>query len=414
MRVDRYFYIFLFFIILFFQTVLIATLGQNVDVATAQAMIPWYVFILPSFLKVDMFTFAVLVSMISIFFLGHEFGKESSTNKKVLIPIIIYCLYQIIVVVPLSYLDGMHSIKQIIFALIPRFALLLIPLFMWRIVPAFKKIEKIFPWIAISALVLIIAAFINSKSGNTFTTNTGQIRYLTSGSVIVFATTFFINFFAKNKKLQNYIFIIVGLMGIMVANFRAAYVFLFFVTLIGLWLFVKAKNNFKTIILSVSVVCCLLFIVAQSGMMWENFSKRLESINMQDENATIRFEYWKLAYQKFTDSPLNGSLAKNEYYRSMYIADYPIPHNFIFEILPTQGLIGLAFFVYLLIQTLAIAYHNRSDEATLQMFLVLLFYVLFSTFNPTFLNPWTMLILITAVSVILIRNSELDQAANKI
>lgn len=395
-----------FFLILFCQTYLIATFNISIDPALAQAQssYPYMGYLI----KVDFFTFFVFLSILCSINMMNKLRDEIGLRKKIIGFIFVYFVYQVIIILPLSYLDKMGSVRDIVFALVPRFALLLIPFFFWFVLPAFKKPEKLLNWFNLSAIFLVLGAYLNYRSGSVYATNTGQIRMLSAGSVAIFGLSFIINFFKSKRSFWNYLYIALSLLGLIAANYRAAYVFLFLVVLIGVWIMGKTGSRLKTFIMSILVIATILFSFAQNGVVWSSFYQRIESINLQDENAQVRFEYWRQAYDRFTDSPLNGSMAQGEYYRSMYVSDYPAPHNFVFEILPTQGVVGLLFILYLLTTSIVIGIRNRRDEMSLQMLLSLTFYVLFSTFNPIFLNPWVMPVLIVTVSVLLYRDKALS------
>lgn len=407
--IKNIFYKFLFFALLFFQTYSIATLNLTVNAEAAQAQSSGkFIYLALSNFKLDIFSIIVIVSIILMFFQVKNLKNEHVANRRLITGIIIYSAYQAVIIIPLSYLDKQGSMKETFVSIVPRFSLLLIPLFLWSILPSFKKVGKVFTWVNLSALGLVIASFYNYSSGNFFTTNTGQVRFLSAGAPLVFAFVFVCSFFIRDKKFQHYIFMLLSLLGMVMANYRAAYFLLFAVFVGGLFVFIKQKAKLKPILSSLAVIGVVFVLFSQYGEFWGNFSQRLKSTSFLDENAQVRLDYWGLSFERFKDSPLNGSMAKNEFYRSMYVDEYPAPHSFIFEILSTQGIVGLIFILYFMVQSIVIAYRNRADESSLQMLLSLTFLILYSSFNPTFLNPWVLLTMIVQISVILFRNQFLN------
>jgi len=225
---------------------------------------------------------------------------------------------------------------------------------------------------------------------------------------LTFAMVFFVNLFPQKRRISNYFFVVLSSLGIIFANHRSAYTCLLLTTAIGAWLFKKAESRIKIVVLLIATTASIFLLFSQNLSIWDNFTQRLSSLNLQDENVQVRLEGWDLALERFREGPINGSLLSNEYYQPSYYDQIP-PHGFIFEILPTQGIVGLAFWIYLFIASLAIGYRNRYDEVSLQMFLTLLFYISFSLFNATLLNEWSVLILILAISIILYRNKILSK-----
>jgi len=412
MKVKNLIFQAIFLALVIYQTYVIAIFDQSTQALTLQVQnsSPMVNLI---FIKLDFF---VLISFVAALCLLPPFGKlkdEVGQIRRFIQIIFAYVLYQIIIIAPLSYLDGLISITGLAQAILFRMTILLIPFFLWFVLPRFKKIERVFSLINLSSLVLLAIAVINYNRGNYLLTNTGQIRLLWGGAVLIFAMVFFTNFFHKKKQFVHYFYIIASLLGVVFTNHRSAYIPLFLVILVGIWLFDQTRSRLKTATISLLIILSALFIFAQNGLIWENFTKRLASTNLQDENLQERIRGWQLSYEHFKDSPINGSMLKDEYYRPIHY-DQMQPHGFIFELLPTQGIIGLLFYLYLLSHALIVAYKNRRDEVSLQMFLSLLFYILYSMFNVCLLNTWNMLILILAVSAILYRDKKICAESSSI
>lgn len=394
----------LFFALLFFQTYLIAFFDQNINSPQLQQLND-NTSIKVSHYSINLFIFVVFIAFFVVFFSLSKLKNEKIEGRRIISAIIAYIVYQFIIVLPLAYLYKIGSSKDLFYSFLTKSPLILVPLFLWFILPTFKKCSKVLGWISLSSIILLLAAIYNYNIGRVLITDTGQIRLLSGGAALIFATVFFVNLFTKNRSVWNFFFVIVGLLGIVSVNFRSAYLFLVLVVLVGALLYGSVKSRAKMLVLSFLTILSVIGIISQNTIAWENFSNRIESISWQDGNVQGRIDDWKLAWQRFEDSPLNGSIIYNEYYRSIYYDHLP-PHNFILELLSTQGLIGTLFYLYVLFESFRTAYRNKQDQTSLQMFLVLMFYVLFASFNVTFLSQWTLLIMILAISIIFKRDNE--------
>lgn len=390
--------------ILVFETVALAYFSLNVTVQGINSDV------VSSFRFASLGIFQIITLIILLFSIEQYFLKiknENKENKFLINLIILYALYQLFVVAPFSYLDGSHKFTYILYSFLIRMPIVLVPYFLWRVIPSFKKIGT--PWLLLSAssILLLLAAYINYKTGNILITNTGQPRYIYTCAAIIFGATFLVNFFKEKRTLTNLIFMVTGLIGMVTVNFRSAYIYLALVFGIGLLINYRNRIKIKTVTTLAIIILALTFTIFQDKLLWVNFTERVKSISIEDANFQGRISDWRLAYEHFAENPINGSMFKNEYYTSIY-QDHYIPHGFIFEILPTQGVIGLVFYLIFIIKLLIISFRNsKIDTVSFAMFLVLLFYVLFSSFNVTLTNPLNLLVMILTSAVILSQNNKL-------
>jgi len=159
----------------------------------------------------------------------------------------------------------------------------------------------------------------------------------------------------------------------------------------------------------VAVSILSLVLIWQVPVLRDNFFSRVAtSTDLSDPNAEVRMSRWVLAASYFLDNPVNGSMLRNEYYDSSFLFDMP-PHNWVFEVLPTQGLVGLLFYVAIFYLVLGAGMKNKSDPLTWQMTLLIIFYLAFCMANANFLVKWNIHMLAYPCAVILYRNRVLGE-----
>jgi O-antigen ligase len=360
-------------------------------------------------LPINIYELVIVFVIILIIFNIHKYSKNVTKNFIIKL-VFAYCIYQILVIVPLSFFIYSLSLDTLARNLIVRLNVLLIPFLFYFTFPALKKYKSAIFIINISSLILVLAGIINYFTGNVFVTNTSQLRLLWGGAVLIFALTFIDSFFSKKKTYISYVFLIVGVFGILITNHRSAFVYIVLVFMIGM---LMTKNGNKDMIISLAILAFSMVLISELDLFGISFLKRFESTSMNDDNAQGRLLNWGLAFKYFLQHPINGSMYTNQYYSTEFKNLYP-PHNFIFETLSTQGIVGLSFYLTLILKSLGIAYKNRKDETSLKMFLVLFFYVLYSTFNVTFINNWVVLIMMFSIALILYRDKQINIIKKKL
>lgn len=354
-------------------------------------------------IKFNVYEIVMFFVIIILFFNSYRY-RNLLHDEFIIRLIFYYSIYQVLIISPFSFAIYSLSPMEIMRALAVRLSVLLIPFLFYFVFPLYRRLNKLIALINISSFVLVLAGVFNYFNENVFITNTDQFRLLWGGSALIFALTFLDSFFSKKKSLLTYVFLFISVLGILFVNHRSAYVYLILVFLLGIILNSKGRNT--SLLFSLFFLALILTVLNSLDLFQLSFLKRFESTTMSDDNASDRLKKWYLAFDYFLQNPINGSMFKGQYYADNFKYLYP-PHSFIFETLATQGLFGLSFYLVLLIKTLRIAYKNRKDEVTFKMFHVLLFYILYSTFNVTFLNVWVVSIMMFSIAIILYRDKKI-------
>jgi O-antigen ligase len=154
--------------------------------------------------------------------------------------------------------------------------------------------------------------------------------------------------------------------------------------------------------------------LTQISFIADNFWGRVtSSFTTDDPNADSRFKQYEMAWEYFTQHPLNGSMINSKFYFDESMNKIP-PHSFILQLLATQGIIGFVVHTFLISLILYISYKNRRDSYSFQMFLLILFYLVFTMLNENFYSSRNILMFNFAAALILYRNKCIENAKNYI
>ncbi|RCK76498.1 MAG: hypothetical protein IGBAC_0860 [Ignavibacteriae bacterium] len=355
--------------------------------------------------------FQVGILFISFFVVYGMFKKyykkeENKTNKLILKIIFIYIFYQIFVLFPINYFDKGAALGTIIQEIIKRFSFLLIPFIYGFVLSSFESIIITIRWINYTSIALFIIAIYNFTTDNYMLTSTGDLRVISGVSAIIFIFTFVTNLSILGAQKNNIFYIIISLLGLVFVNHRSAYLGLALILFIALYISIFYTLNFRKLLFSSVLIILLLFPISRIPYIQENFFSRVTaSFDVEDPNARDRMMRWGMSFAYFLSNPINGSMLENKYYGDDEALKelYP-PHNFILEILATQGLVGFIFILSIIFYIYKVFFRNRNDYISLQMFYFVTFYLFYAFFNVTFFNPWNVFMLMFCSSVILYRN----------
>lgn len=359
------------------------------------------------FINVEIFDFFIFLGLVLAFIYIIKLKHELVQNRSIINLIFFYILYQTLIILPYSILIDIDKPNKLFVFVISRYYFILIPVFYWFLYPEMRNISTLFAWINISSLLLLLAGLKNYGNGSYFLTNTGEIRLLYGGAALVYVFVFFTNFFVKNRNLLNYFFICTSIVGIIFTNHRSAYVYFLLVIFLGLWFKETGIQRLKILMSAFILSLAVLAVLSTNDFLWSSMTGRMSKTEIKDENAQDRFERWELSFDYFLENPVNGALLKDQYYsdsaQGLLDGDYA-PHNFVLEILSSQGLVGFLFYIGILIKCFQIGFQNRKDPISYQMLLSVSFYALFCSFNANFLVKGNVLILVLCISILLYRN----------
>jgi putative inorganic carbon (HCO3(-)) transporter len=203
----------------------------------------------------------------------------------------------------------------------------------------------------------------------------------------VLLSSFIISLYSKKGWFVTSVFgIIFSVVGIFIAQTRALFVGLFVGLLISLIILLiskktkefKIKNiSFKKIsgiILSLLILFVVFFGLTKSASFWQKipgFNRLAEtSLQNKDNSTGVRMMTWNVSWESFKEKPVLGWGLENYViaYSKNYNPDYALygetwldrAHNKFFDILVMQGLVGLVFYLSLIISFIYILFKKDS------------------------------------------------------
>ena len=208
------------------------------------------------------------------------------------------------------------------------------------------------------------------------------------------------------------IILIICVLGILISAHRSVYMVVALTLLIAFFISSKGSAKSKTTIIAILAVPLVVLLLGQIPFISDIFFKRAEySFDVGDQNYQDRAIKNLLAFSTFLDNPINGTKLSGYYYPAGLVSDdfFWIPHNFILDILPTQGIMGLFLIItFILIPIMKLGYKNRHDDITKKAYIVVLYYIIISLFNATFFTNSCVVVFGIFAAIILKRNEELN------
>lgn len=335
-------------------------------------------------------------------------NKKISLNNVVLLIVYFYCIYQGVFINWLAKEETGMVIQEVVLKNSARLIFMVIPFFYFFVLPTFKDSTIPIKWINVSSVFLMLVILYNfTITGHVSHTDEGTLR-LAAGEVaviFVFGLVTSLGYFSGFKN--NFIFIGTALFGIVAANHKSGYLAVALIGFINIFN-LKIKNQKFQKLVTTFAVMMVLFIpfsqTEQGEKLIDTFVISLSaSTDFESEAVRLRKERWELAWQCFEAKPLNGTMLHDKHYLYSFADDHT-PHNFIYSILASQGVMGFGTIILILLSTFWIVFKNRADKITWQMFLLIMFYLFFAYANVVFFNEACYFMLPFSIAMILHRN----------
>ncbi len=164
------------------------------------------------------------------------------------------------------------------------------------------------------------------------------------------------------KKIYYWLAVVLMLIGVYSSGTRGALVGLFFGLFIAAVVYFALTANHKVKVYGFIGVALFVMLVGAIYANHENFrrgSTLHRLANLRDSNTEARLIQWSMAAEGFKDRPLLGTGPENyyvifdEYYNpELYKYDpswFDKPHNFLIEVLVTNGILGFAAYFGMLV-----------------------------------------------------------------
>jgi len=169
----------------------------------------------------------------------------------------------------------------------------------------------------------------------------------------------------------------------------------------------------RRVVLTVAVIAFVgagVYYGAPSVRASAAYSLRTMFSSSSDANAQDRVVRSRLGFDYFVEHPLGDYVWTHRYYLVNVESQFP-PHNFVVQLLSTQGIVASLLLFAVMGVTCLIAWRNRTDQLSAVMLAYLTFYLVFCLFNTTIDQFENIALFPVAVALILHQNRTLQEAA---
>jgi hypothetical protein len=350
-----------------------------------------------------------------LFLIGALDGRTETVpaNRLVLSLCWAYVAYQLVVVLPAAVL--LHDLRVIdVFRQQEvRLSVAFIPLTYTVILRYWRPavLVAIVDAAAAGLAVWVIYRYMTHGAEGYVESGVFRLRVVWGGGVLLFGWLMLTSFFYWPTRIWRLVLAGIALAGFGLANHRAGIVA--FLTSFGVVLAMMRAVSKRVIIAFLLVALMSVGVFATASATVRDslaYSVRTSLSVTSDQTAKDRLTRSALGLTYFEQHPLGDYVWNQRFYDvNLGEADF-VPHNFVVQILVTQGAVAGAFYFAIIIATLAVAWRNRSDRLSGVMLAYLVFYLTFCLLDANIDLPENICLFYVAVAVVLHQNRELRLA----
>lgn len=333
------------------------------------------------------------------------------SNVWVLQVILTYIAYQVLIILPLAVAFTDNGFVGTVRILDVRFAVILIAFFYPFALADFspRHLIRAFDIAALCVVAVAVARFVANGPTTFLLGDVLRMRELWGGSSLLFGWLIISRLFLHRATFANALCVAAGLVGVVLVNHRSAYIALVAAVGVQLALFARSRKRLATIAL-LTISSALALALAPTIVRSSTVYSLSIFVGHQDANTTDRLTTSAYAWDYFQAHPLGDFALSGEWYLPGSNAPAWGAHNFVMEILQTEGLPGALFYAALLGIVFRIVVRNRQrDQISTTMGSYLVFYLVFAFFNTNIYSTPNLPLLAAAVGIILYRNEKLAE-----
>lgn len=322
--------------------------------------------------------------------------------------IIVYVVYQLLLVAPVLMITKGYSLLGALYAVSPRLSPLLV-LFFALEVTRYWSGNTVRGILECAALVLLLVAVWRFATGTQVFVDaaTGRMRVLWGGGSLLFGWLVVARLLRERVRIRDIALGVAGLVGVVLINHRSAYVALA-VSFVAFML-VRWRKIPRTIGIVVAIVLLMaaavytLLPTIGAGLDYA-FTTMLDA--GADANTVDRVYRWRLGLEQFAADPFGDAIWRGRY----YLVDLGPngnyqPHNFVVQLLAGEGVVGFLLWSALLTTSLVIAFRNaRRDHDSAVIGSYVVFYLTFCLFNTNLYMMDNVVLLMAPLGLILWRD----------
>lgn len=316
-----------------------------------------------------------------------------------------YLGYQLFIVMPAAVL--LYGLRVIdVFRLQEvRLSLILVPV-TYGLILRYLKPAVLVSIVDAAAAVLavwVLYRYIASPDQGYVVEGVFRLRAAWTGAVLLFGWLFLTSMFYRPMRVWSLALATLAVAGLGVANYRSG-ILAFVAGLAAVLVTMRGVSRRVLIALAIVVVLGLGVSLGASSTR-ESIGYSLATVldASSDHTAQDRVTRSKLGLEYFEQHPLGDYVWSRTYYLVNAGWNF-VPHNFVVQLLVTQGAIASGLFFAIIGVTLWIAWKNRGDRLSALMASYLVFYLTFCLFNPNIDNRENVALFCISVALVLDAN----------
>jgi hypothetical protein len=371
---------------------------------------------LASFGSISVFPFDVVLGLSLLALLaGNAFNFRSDPvplNRLVVWLCVTYLGYQILVVLPAAVL--FHSLRpvDVLRDQEARLGWILV-LVVYGVVLVYCRPAFLVTLFDIAAAVLalvVIYRYVSTGGHGIVDMGRYLVREAWVGSLLLFGWLFLTSLFYWPMRWWRLALAILAVAGIVMSNHRSG--FLALLAGFGMQMVVTGRITRRVVVsvAAIAVVGALVYWGAPSMRASASYSLRTMLSSNSDASAQDRVVRTRLGFDYFVQHPVGDYIWNQRYYLVNVWYNFP-PHNFVVELLVTQGVVASLLLFSVIGVTAAIAWRNRADGTSAVMLSYMTFYLVVCAFNTTFDQYENFALLPVAIALILHQNRVLTGAS---
>jgi hypothetical protein len=325
-----------------------------------------------------------------------------------------YVGYQLLVVLPVAVLvHGMRPVDALRGQEV-RLALMLIPIVYSGVLRHMRPqvLIAIMDCAAVGLLAWVLYRYVTQGPHGYVESGVFRLRAVWGGGILLFGWLLLTSLFYWRATFWRFLLFGLALVGIGLANHRAgllASVVAFVVAIVAL----RGVGKRAMIALVVVIAVSSGIYLVSSAQVRESVAYSVATVvnPSSDQTAQDRLIRSSLGLTYFAQNPLGDYLWNRSFYSvNLGKADF-VPHNFVVQLLVTQGVIAAGLYFAIIGATLFIAWRNRHDRLSGVMLAYLVFYLTFCLLNANIDLRENVSLFFISVALVLHQNAALAAEA---
>jgi hypothetical protein len=394
---------------------MVTTVGLLVYSALSMALEPGFTYMAAFSLGSHAISFLDLVFLAGLMLLlaKNAFGlrpDEVPENRYILWLCLAYIVYQLAVVFPSALLlHGQHPI-DVFRDLEVRLELLFIPA-LYSVVLRYWSVSTIVALVdavAASLALWVVIRYLTVGGQGYYEGGVFRLRAVWGGASFLFAWLLFTSLFYWPTRLWRFPLAVLGLAGLVLANHRSGILALIAALAVQLVAMRRVTKRAVLALASIATVGTLVLYAAPSLRANVAYSLSTMLNPNADPTAIDRLSHTSLAWAYFLVHPF-GDFIWNQKYYLVNVGQQELfpPHNFVIQLLDTQGIIASLIYFAIIIAVLALAWRNRRDHLSSVMLAYLTFYLVMCFFNANIDLPENVALFFLPVAIVLHQHRQL-------